>query len=301
MIKKRITISIAHLNPDPDQPRKTGLDEEGLADLSESIKTVGVLQEILVTDLGNGKYQIVYGERRYRAALMAGLSEIEVTVVDGLTEDDRIELQLIENLHRRELSSIERANGVARLVKRHPDQQSVAKRLGISKGHLSQLLELTELTSDVQEISDKKITRDATTLALTNQLAKKSPETAAILIEKAKKDGKLPRKAVVEALRPYRKARVKKNDGVEPAQVQGELIADSSSLMQSPAIEHETPPREAPLASSGDSQVLIRAQARRKLHRACRVLGLPESMDIAELLERVVDAYLAENEVPAGA
>lgn len=296
MREKRTTLSIGLLCPDPSQPRKTGLDDEDLSGLSESIAIQGVLQELRVEEVGSGNYRIVCGERRYRAALKAGIKEVPVCIVSDLSEADRLEMQLAENLLRRELSSVERANAVASFIKLFPDQQSAAKRLGISKGHLSQILELTHLTPAVQEISEKQITRDATTLALANQLAKKAPEAAESLIEKAIQEGKLPRKAVVDALKPFRKSHPKKKDDGS-IELQPALDANADVATPPPFTPPSSPSSLGdPRNAGGAAPVLLTIPTRRKLQKACRFLGLPESTDTAKLLDRLLDEYLREKE-----
>ena len=109
-----VTLHISEITPNRSQPRRA-FDEEALAELADSIKAHGVLQPILVRPLLQGGYQIVAGERRYRAARLAGLNEIPATVRE-LSEEETMELALIENLQRENLSPMEEASGYKHLM-----------------------------------------------------------------------------------------------------------------------------------------------------------------------------------------
>ena len=179
MAQQRTTLALHLLEPDPLQPRSDAGDEALSSDLELSVKEVGIMQEIRVEGPNsNGKYRIVYGERRYRAALKAGLEEVPVCICEKLSEQERLELQLAENLHRRDLNIRDRARAFARFVTFFPNQKEAAIRLGISEGRLSELLELNDLKPEVAALAESKVVRDASTLAMLNQLAKRSPEQA---------------------------------------------------------------------------------------------------------------------------
>ncbi len=292
------TLPIGDLYPDPDQPRKSGMDDEDIADLAASVTAVGVIQTIRVSPDGKGKYKIVSGERRYRAAMKAGLIELPVCIDDDLTDFQRLEIQLAENMLRRDLSIRERADAIARFIKIHPDRQEAAKRLGISNGHLSQLLELTNLTPDVAALSEQKVTRDATTLVLVNQLAKKAPEKAQELIVQARTEGKLSRKAVVEALAPHRRHHRKKGESnAAPATtLQPSLQTNEPSPhLSSPSVVAVAPQsvvREEPTGTQ-DDRPLMRCPPRAKLKKLYSALSIRDDVDPAEVIEQLIDQYLS--------
>ena len=111
-----VTLRISEIEPNREQPRKD-FDEEALAELTSSIMQFGVLQPILVRPIIGGGYQIVAGERRYRASRMAGLTEIPA-VIRELSDDETMELAMIENLQREDLTPIEEAKGYKVLIMR---------------------------------------------------------------------------------------------------------------------------------------------------------------------------------------
>ena len=102
-----VRLSINEIEPNRDQPRKI-FEEQALAELSASIKEHGVLQPLLVRPMADGSYRLVAGERRYRAARMAGVTEVPVTIREMTDEEESI-FALIENLHREDLNAIEEA------------------------------------------------------------------------------------------------------------------------------------------------------------------------------------------------
>ena len=133
------------------QPRKD-FDEEALAALADSIAQHGVLQPITVRKLSSGYYQIIAGERRWRAARMAGLTEVPVTVIEA---DDRkaAELAMIENLQREDLNPMEEAAGYQTLIRQHHmTQEEAANRVGKSRSAVANALRLLELESAVQQL-----------------------------------------------------------------------------------------------------------------------------------------------------
>ncbi|MGA9288563.1 MAG: ParB/RepB/Spo0J family partition protein [Anaerobacillus sp.] len=150
-------IPINELRPNPYQPRKT-FSAEAIEELSESIKTFGVLQPLIVRQSIKG-YEIVVGERRYRASLNAGLQSVPA-VVKELTDRKMMEIALIENLQRENLNPIEEAQAYQKLMKETDvTQEELSKRLGKSRPHLANFLRLLQLPGEVQEyISEGKLT-----------------------------------------------------------------------------------------------------------------------------------------------
>lgn len=148
-----LTVPMAAVTPNPDQPRRT-IDERGLEALADSIRTHGLMQPLVVRPLPGERYEIIAGERRWRAAERAGLDEVAVVVRDA-GERERLELALVENLVREDLSPIEVARAVATLVEDFGQtHQQVATHLGRSRPAVSNLLRLLELPDDVQAMVD---------------------------------------------------------------------------------------------------------------------------------------------------
>ena len=146
-----VTLRISEIEPNREQPRKD-FDEEALAELSSSIMQFGVLQPILVRPIIGGGYQIVAGERRYRASRMAGLTEIPA-VIRELSDDETMELAMIENLQREDLTPIEEAKGYKVLIETYDmSQEEVAKSMGKSRSAIANTLRLLLLPDDVIEM-----------------------------------------------------------------------------------------------------------------------------------------------------
>lgn len=149
-------IPIENIRPNPDQPRKQ-FDQGALDDLVASIKEKGVLQPLIVR-LVDGAYQIVAGERRWRAAQMAQLHELPVLVRD-FTDAEVLEVAIIENIQRADLNPIEEAAGYRQLMDRFDrTQEMMADALGKSRSHIANLLRLLQLPKSVQDmLSDGKL------------------------------------------------------------------------------------------------------------------------------------------------
>ena len=144
------TLPIELLLPNPKQPR-SHMNEEGLASLAESIREHGVVQPVLVAR-EEEKYRIVAGERRWRAATMAGCMEIPVRIVEG---DDRNlrEIALIENLQREDLSVLETARALSALIRDHQlTQETLASRIGWSRSRVTNTIRLLNLSDRIQDM-----------------------------------------------------------------------------------------------------------------------------------------------------
>ncbi|MBN8607142.1 MAG: ParB/RepB/Spo0J family partition protein [Caulobacterales bacterium] len=145
------SISIDLVQRNPQQPRKH-FDEADLSELSNSIKTHGVLQPILVRPIADGRYEIVAGERRWRAAQRAGLHTIPA-VVRELNEVEVVEIAIVENVQRTDLNPIEEAQGFQALIDRFGrTQQEIADAVGKSRPHIANMLRLLALPDDLQEM-----------------------------------------------------------------------------------------------------------------------------------------------------
>ena len=145
------TLPLREIEPDPGQPRKT-FDDETLAELSASIAEHGLLQPIAVRPKPSGGYLIVAGERRWRASRMAGLTEVPVIVKD-VTDEQAMELALMENLQREDLDPVEEAAGIRELMTRCDlTQEQAARKLGKSRSALANSLRLLSLPETVLEL-----------------------------------------------------------------------------------------------------------------------------------------------------
>lgn len=145
------TVSLSDLEPSPFQPRRV-FNEEAINDLVESIKTKGVLQPLLVR-LKNGehdKYEIIGGERRWRASQLAGLTEVPV-LVKTFSDKEALEVALIENLQRQDLNPLEEAEGYKRLMEEFANtQEDLARTVGKSRSHVANTMRLLSLPDKVK-------------------------------------------------------------------------------------------------------------------------------------------------------
>lgn len=146
-----VTLRLSQIEPNRDQPRKI-FSEEALNELVDSIREHGVLQPLLVRPLPGGSYQLVAGERRWRASRMAGLQEVPV-VIREMDEEQAMEIALIENLQREDLNAIEEATGYKQLMERYGmTQEQVAKRVGKSRPAIANALRLLNLPQKVMDM-----------------------------------------------------------------------------------------------------------------------------------------------------
>ena len=162
--KQEVLVNITKVEPNRDQPRKN-FDEDALLELSESIKQFGVLQPLLVQDRKD-YYEIIAGERRWRAAKLAGIKEIPVIIKD-LTEQEIVEISLIENIQREDLNPIEEAMAYKRLLNEfNLKQDEVAERVSKSRTAVTNSMRLLKLDERVQQmvIDDMISTGHARTL-----------------------------------------------------------------------------------------------------------------------------------------
>ena len=191
-----VTLPLAQIQPGLDQPRKH-FDQDSLAELADSIREHGILQPLTVRRLSSGYYQIIAGERRWRAAKLAGLTEVPALIIEA---DDRkvMELALIENLQREDLNPVEEALGYETLIREYGlTQDGVARRMGKSRPAVANALRLLTLPpkaralleegnlsagharavlaapAPVQEALAEQIVREGLSVRQAEQLAKK--------------------------------------------------------------------------------------------------------------------------------
>lgn len=154
----KVMVSLSLVEPNRKQPRKS-FNEDKLEELADSIKQQGVLIPLIVRHNGN-MFEIIAGERRWRASKKAGLKEIPVIIRDDLTEEQIFEIQLIENIQREDLNPIEEALGYERLIKEfHMKQDEVAEKVSKSRVAITNSMRLLKLSPEVQQmVIDEKLT-----------------------------------------------------------------------------------------------------------------------------------------------
>lgn len=179
-----VKLKIMDIEPNRDQPRKI-FDEDALAELADSIAKHGVIQPLLVRPMPDGSYQLVAGERRWRASRMAGLTEVPV-VIKELSDDEAMALALIENLQREDLNAIEEAQGIKALMDTLSlTQDEAAERVGKSRPAVANALRLLKLPDSVIAlVSDGKLSPGHARALLGFKNEQDIIETADLIIEK---------------------------------------------------------------------------------------------------------------------
>ncbi len=207
-------VKLLDIEPNREQPRKQ-FDEDALAELSDSIAQHGVLQPLLVRPMPDGGYQLVAGERRWRASRMAGLTEVPVVIRD-LTDAQVAELALVENLQRENLNPLEEANGYKELSDKFGyTQEKISEIVGKSRPSIANALRLLNLPADVQEmvsngslsmgharailsLEDDKMKTDLAKLVIANDLSVRETERIARNMVK-----EAPKKSKAKKRNPY--------------------------------------------------------------------------------------------------
>ena len=146
-----MTVAVTQLRPGKYQPR-THMDQASLASLADSIKAQGIMQPIVVRAIAQDQYEIIAGERRWRASQLAGLLEVPVIVKD-IPDEAALAMALIENIQRENLNPIEEANGIKRLIDEFDmTHEAAAQAVGRSRSAVTNLLRLQNLHANVQEM-----------------------------------------------------------------------------------------------------------------------------------------------------
>ncbi len=199
-----VTLPISQVEPGLNQPRKR-FDQEALDDLAESIRVHGIIQPLTVRRLASGYYQIIAGERRWRAAKAAGLAEVPVVIIEA---DDRkvMELGLIENLQREDLNPAEEARGYRTLMEDYGlTQEQVAQQMGKSRPAITNTLRLLALPDEVMSLVEEgvlsagharailgaptaSLQREAAKRVVEGQLSVRQTEALIKMLQKEKKD-----------------------------------------------------------------------------------------------------------------
>lgn len=179
-----VKLKIMDIEPNRNQPRKD-FDEETLRELTDSIATYGVLQPLLVRPIGDSGYQLIAGERRWRAARLAGLTEVPV-VVREMTDEEAAALALIENLQRDDLNPVEEAFGFRKLMDDfNLTQEQAAERVGKSRPAVANALRLLKLPPEILEhVRDNSISAGHARALLAFPTEEAMLETAQLILDK---------------------------------------------------------------------------------------------------------------------
>lgn len=211
---KEITLKLSKIEPNREQPRKD-FNEEQLKELADSIKNYGILQPLLVQKKGN-YYEIIAGERRWRAAKIAGLKEVPV-VIREYSEQQAVEIALIENVQREDLNPIEEAMAYQRLIQEfHLKQEEIAERVCKNRTTIANSMRLLNLCEDVQQMLIQGVISSGHARAL---LSVENPETQLTLAKKIEKDC-LSVREVEKMVKLLEKPEKKKKEKVQDEQLE---------------------------------------------------------------------------------
>lgn len=207
-----VMLDIRKIDPDSAQPRKN-FDDEALEELADSIKSHGVLQPLIVQKKEEDRYQIIAGERRWRAAKKAGLTEIPALVKEYAPEE-MLEISLIENIQRENLNPVEEAKAYRRLVEEYSlKQEEIAKRVGKNRSTITNSLRLLGLDD---EVLSYLISKELTTGHAKALLSVRNKERQVALAKKAVKEGMSVRK--LEALAQEKPRQIALPEPLNPAE-----------------------------------------------------------------------------------
>ena len=209
VVKGETIVKISKVEPNREQPRKK-FDEDALLELSESIKMYGVLQPLLVSDKKD-YYEIVAGERRWRAAKMAGLKEIPV-VIKEFSDQEIVEISLIENIQREDLNPVEEAMAYKRLIDEfNLKQDEIADRVAKSRTAVTNSMRLLKLSSKVQEMVIADMISAGHARALLGISDEALQETTAMKVFDEKLSVRETEKLVKNLVSPAKKVKTEKN------------------------------------------------------------------------------------------
>ena len=261
-------ISVERIESNPGQPR-TIFDADALLELAASIKEHGVLQPILVRPLGDNRYQLIAGERRWRATKEAGIATIPA-LVENIDDDTALEISIIENLQREDLSPLEEATMFDRMVREHGYSiRKLAEKLGKDKGYLENRLRLADAPDEIRElVSLRKDTVSHAYELLKVQDPKKRKKLAAQVAS-----GEL---SLVKLREKIEGRRVRVHD---PELTEAELVEDGPSTQATEDAANGWNPSERTAVTIGDdSLVNARHQLSDAVEDLVAVLRAPDVM-----------------------
>ncbi len=229
-------IEIDLIQPDPEQPRKY-FNTEALDDLANSIKAKGVLQPVIIRKNGDGKIILVAGERRFRAAKMAGLEKIPAL----LTKGDPLEISIVENLQRENLNPVEEAEALGKMVDQHGyTQEKLAFAIGKAKSTISETISINRLPEVVKEEVRRA---EQYSRRLLVEIAKQETPEAMINLFNQVKEGKLKS----DAVRNIARKKTEKAPHRNPAEIARERAQALNSFLDKVDYEGIGPEEKEPL------------------------------------------------------
>ncbi|MGX9352447.1 ParB/RepB/Spo0J family partition protein [Shimia sp. W99] len=256
-----MNVPIEKIVPNPDQPRRE-FTQDQLDDLANSIREKGVIQPLIVREKSEGTYEIVAGERRWRASQMAQLHELPV-IVREYDDTEVLEIAIIENIQRADLNPVEEAMGYRQLMDKFGHtQERLSEALGKSRSHIANLMRLLQLPADVQDMLKKgQLTAGHARALITS-------ENASDLAKKVVKGGMSVRQTealVKKAINPSPASKPKAEKSQKDADtiaLEGDL---SANLGMKVSVDHK--------AGGESGQVVIRYASLDELDEICRILS----------------------------
>ncbi|GAA6180731.1 ParB/RepB/Spo0J family partition protein [Shimia sp. NS0008-38b] len=256
-----LVVPIERIEPNPDQPRRDFTPEQ-LEDLSNSIREKGVIQPLIVRRKGADRYEIVAGERRWRASQMATLHELPVIVRD-YDDTEVLEIAIIENIQRADLNPVEEAMGYRQLMQKFGHtQEKVSEALGKSRSHIANLMRLLNLPDDVQVMLREGH------LSAGHARALITSDNASELARKVVKDGMSVRqteklaKKTGSLVEQTKKSRPKTHKDADTVALEGDL---SANLGMKVAVDH--------VSGGENGKITITYQSLDELDELCRILS----------------------------
>ncbi|QEL63619.1 chromosome partitioning protein ParB [Oryzomicrobium terrae] len=295
-------IDLALIDPDPEHPRKQ-VDTAGLKALVASIQAKGLIQPLIVQPAGaDGRHKLIVGERRWRAAMLAGETKVPA-LVRPCAPEEALEIQVFENLGqgvRAPLETREMANAIQAIAQRFDSREAAAEHFGRPQSWLNQATAAANLSPKVSALLDSGKISSTTTAIQLEKLAQKNEARVDTLIEQVQDGEKLPKQAVESALTAEGLKRSKKKataDAVVPSA--------AAPASEAPAPSVAPPPAPAGAATTAPAPATVAAPAPRKvspskMKRVAQLLGVAEG-DEDEVLARLIDEFLAlkgENNPP---
>jgi ParB family chromosome partitioning protein len=255
-----LVVPIERIEPNPDQPRRDFTPEQ-LEDLSNSIREKGVIQPLIVRKKAGDRYEIVAGERRWRASQMAQLHELPIIVRD-YDDTEVLEIAIIENIQRADLNPVEEAMGYRQLMQKFGHtQEKVSEALGKSRSHIANLMRLLNLPDDVQVMLREG------QLSAGHARALVTTDNASELARKVVKDGLSVRqteklaKKTGSLVEQNKKSRPKTHKDADTVALEGDL---SANLGMKVAVDH--------VSDGENGKITITYQTLDELDELCRIL-----------------------------
>ncbi|SHG99757.1 ParB/RepB/Spo0J family partition protein [Cognatishimia maritima] len=254
-----LLVPIENIEPNPDQPRRR-FDPEHLEDLANSIREKGVIQPLIVREKSDGKYEIVAGERRWRASQKAQLHELPVIVRD-FNDTEVLEIAIIENIQRSDLNPVEEAAGYRQLMEKFGHtQEAMSKALGKSRSHIANLLRLLNLPQDIQDLVEEGKLSSGHARALITS------DHAQVIAKRIVNEG-LSVRATEALVKKYASGDLEKPKKPKPVKdadtkaLEGDLSANLGMAVQ---IDHK--------AGGESGQITIKYKDMEQLDELCRIL-----------------------------